>query len=224
MQTAIREYYDIPPLDAERIGRVNQICHHSNLLVSLSCSLFFSFAPLFPLSLLPIPSGGGKQLSNPCREITCDFGSVCVERIRGSNLGSNVIVPECSCPDKCSRYFQEVDLDSDGKQSSSASNNMTHSQLDIRLWMSGQSEDTPVCGSDGSDYSSLCQLKSTSCSEKRHITARFIGKCGKLYLAFISISHSLPFPCQLTLEFHLSVSPGWNRFPSTLSCHSCHQI
>jgi coxsackievirus/adenovirus receptor len=152
---------------------------------------------------------------SPCNQITCEFGSICIERIKvltlaagsssstGSASSSNirtpplihplytsmyssfsstsntmkVILPECSCPDKCSHYFS----------SNETSKKLT--PLESKIFIGGQSEDTPVCGSDGMDYSSLCQLKKKSCQDKTNISVKFIGKCGessdRVYTAWV---------------------------------------
>ena len=39
-----------------------------------------------------------------------------------------------------------------------------------------------VCGSDGKDYESVCQLRYSSCKQGKEIKIMFIGRCGKFYL------------------------------------------
>lgn len=145
-----------------------------------------------------------KKASNgdesPCNQITCEFGAICIERIKVLTLGTSlasksgtyssenvpphvhplytsmystsspsssnsmkVILPECSCPDKCSQYFTATDT------------------LESKMLIAGQAEDTPVCGSDAMDYSSVCQLKKKSCHNKTAIAVKFIGKCGESF-------------------------------------------
>lgn len=49
----------------------------------------------------------------------------------------------------------------------------------------------PVCGSDGKDYPSVCELRRTACKEMREISVKYQGSCGKydshyIYLALSS--------------------------------------
>lgn len=154
---------------------------------------------------------------SPCNQITCEFGSICIDRIKvllGKNRGGStllppsyhmskaspasmkVILPECSCPDKCSHYFT-------ASNSSGIPSLLT--PFESNLFVNGQSEDTPVCGSDGIDYPSLCQLKKKSCQDKNIISLKFVGKCGTCVVWCSMLKHvrgwdlavkSLP-PCTL---------------------------
>ncbi|OQR69119.1 agrin-like [Tropilaelaps mercedesae] len=45
----------------------------------------------------------------------------------------------------------------------------------------------PVCGSDGKDYPSVCELRRTACKEMREISVKYQGSCGKCHPYFISI-------------------------------------
>ena len=45
----------------------------------------------------------------------------------------------------------------------------------------GDSRDSrPICGSDGRDYSSLCELNRRSCSLSRSVSVRYNGSCGNI--------------------------------------------
>lgn len=37
----------------------------------------------------------------------------------------------------------------------------------------------PVCGADGIDYPSMCDLNKVACMQEVNITVAFRGKCGK---------------------------------------------
>lgn len=38
-----------------------------------------------------------------------------------------------------------------------------------------------ICGSDGVEYSSVCELKRASCIAMQDIHEKYIGKCGKYF-------------------------------------------
>jgi len=44
----------------------------------------------------------------------------------------------------------------------------------------------PVCGTDGIDYPTLCDLNRVACAKGANITVAFRGKCGKCF--FISLN------------------------------------
>lgn len=53
-----------------------------------------------------------------------------------------------------------------------------------RCYSYGDSVDSQkVCNSDGNTYDSICHLRKHSCEAKKELTVRFVGKCGKCFLA-----------------------------------------
>lgn len=49
-----------------------------------------------------------------------------------------------------------------------------------RCYSYGDSIDSrPVCGNDGVDYDSLCELRRASCQKGANILVKYYGKCGK---------------------------------------------
>ena len=51
---------------------------------------------------------------------------------------------------------------------------------------------TIVCGSDGRDYSSMCELRLTACRQLRNIEKKYDGKCGENYLPLVYVASSYP--------------------------------
>lgn len=57
----------------------------------------------------------------------------------------------------------------------------------------------PVCGSNGQDYASVCDLRRDACKQKKNITVKYRSKCGMLivncslvaYFAFLNFDNSL---------------------------------
>ena len=48
---------------------------------------------------------------------------------------------------------------------------------------------TPVCGSDGKDYSSQCEMRRTACTEMKDLRVKYFGKCGKYKYTLLAISY-----------------------------------
>ena len=53
---------------------------------------------------------------------------------------------------------------------------------------------TPVCGSDGKDYSSMCEMRRSACSEMKDTSVKYFGKCGE-YKGF-------PQMCRVLVVFY----------------------
>ena len=45
-----------------------------------------------------------------------------------------------------------------------------------------RTDSTPVCGSDGRTYDSLCHFRVANCGKRPRITVAFPGPCGKGFL------------------------------------------
>lgn len=61
----------------------------------------------------------------------------------------------------------------------------------------------PVCGTDGIDYPTLCDLNRVACSKTVNITVAFRGKCGK----FLSL---YPYQRVLKIKLNIKISVGSN--------------
>lgn len=161
-----------------------------------------------------------KDLESPCLKMKCEFGSICMDRVKSTDQ-IRIVVAECVCPEKCSHYLDDMDGITSGAgvissqkriatSSSSSSNgikekNNNHvdetngnsdddddvvmretknkieaddNSPDSHLWSVPQSEES-LCGSDGRDYRNYCELKLTSCRDKRHIQVKYRGSCGE---------------------------------------------
>ena len=57
-----------------------------------------------------------------------------------------------------------------------------------------------VCGSDGNDYRSECDLQRSACREKRTITIHFNGKCGE-FLRFFKSSKNYSISSRTSIAF-----------------------
>uniref|UniRef100_A0A8C7YB63 Kazal-like domain-containing protein n=1 Tax=Oryzias sinensis TaxID=183150 RepID=A0A8C7YB63_9TELE len=78
-----------------------------------------------------------SALKDPCAEVTCSYGSTCVQ-------SSDGLAAKCMCPLGC-----------DGK--------------------AGET----VCGSDGNDYRSECELHQHACKNQKNIRLQHPGPCGE---------------------------------------------
>ncbi|XP_076848099.1 agrin-like isoform X2 [Brachyhypopomus gauderio] len=78
---------------------------------------------------------GPCALKDPCSEVTCSYGSTCIQ-------SSDGLSAKCMCPLSCERAAKRV-----------------------------------VCGSDGLDYPSECELNTKACSTQKNIRLQHTGSC-----------------------------------------------
>ncbi|KAF7642909.1 hypothetical protein LDENG_00248330 [Lucifuga dentata] len=74
-------------------------------------------------------------LKDPCSEVTCSYGSTCVQ-------SSDGLSAKCMCPLGCEGKAQQT-----------------------------------VCGSDGKDYRSECELHQQACKHQKNIRVQYHGPC-----------------------------------------------
>ncbi|KAG5838800.1 hypothetical protein ANANG_G00227450 [Anguilla anguilla] len=79
---------------------------------------------------------GPCGLKDPCSEVTCSYGSTCVQASDGQSA-------RCVCPQSCEGRPEQV-----------------------------------VCGSDGQDYRSECELHKSACDLQRNVHKQHPGPCG----------------------------------------------
>uniref|UniRef100_A0AAR2L4X6 Agrin n=1 Tax=Pygocentrus nattereri TaxID=42514 RepID=A0AAR2L4X6_PYGNA len=80
---------------------------------------------------------GPCALKDPCSDVTCSYGSTCIQ-------SSDGLSAKCMCPLSCERVPKQV-----------------------------------VCGSDGLDYPSECELNMKACSTQKNIRKVHSGPCKK---------------------------------------------
>ncbi|KAJ8371027.1 hypothetical protein SKAU_G00110550 [Synaphobranchus kaupii] len=78
---------------------------------------------------------GPCALKDPCSQVTCSYGSTCVQ-------SSDGLSARCACPQSCEGRAEQV-----------------------------------VCGSDGQDYRSECELNKRACDLQRNIHKQHQGPC-----------------------------------------------
>ncbi|XP_067302342.1 agrin isoform X3 [Pseudorasbora parva] len=78
---------------------------------------------------------GPCALKDPCSEVTCSFGSTCIQSSEGLSA-------KCMCPLSCENVPKHV-----------------------------------VCGSDGLDYQSECELNMKACATQKNIRVHHQGRC-----------------------------------------------
>uniref|UniRef100_A0A672LRZ6 Agrin n=1 Tax=Sinocyclocheilus grahami TaxID=75366 RepID=A0A672LRZ6_SINGR len=80
---------------------------------------------------------GKSTLKDPCSEVSCSFGSTCIQ-------SSDGLSSKCMCPLSCENVPKHV-----------------------------------VCGSDGLDYQSECELNMKACATQKNIRVHHQGRCGE---------------------------------------------
>ncbi|XP_051947304.1 agrin-like isoform X2 [Xyrauchen texanus] len=85
--------------------------------------------------LIKVMRKGPCALKDPCSEVTCSFGSTCIQ-------SSDGLSAKCMCPFTCENVPKHV-----------------------------------VCGSDGLDYQSECELNMKACATQKNIRVHHQGRC-----------------------------------------------
>ncbi len=89
-----------------------------------------------------------SALKDPCSEVTCSFGSTCIQ-------SSDGLSAKCMCPLSCENVPKHV-----------------------------------VCGSNGMDYQSECELNMKACATQKNIRVHHQGRCGESVQPLNSHKHS----------------------------------
>uniref|UniRef100_A0A8B9H417 Agrin n=1 Tax=Astyanax mexicanus TaxID=7994 RepID=A0A8B9H417_ASTMX len=150
---------------------------------------------------------GPCALKDPCNDVTCSYGSTCIQ-------SSDGLSAKCMCPLSCERVPKQVVCGSDGLDyPSECELNMKacSTQKNIRLQHSGSCDPCrdiqsglnftclvnaqtrkmetsappdscppgaePLCASDGRSYSSECQMQRTAVLKERHLKKVHSGPC-----------------------------------------------
>uniref|UniRef100_A0A8B9H0Q1 Agrin n=1 Tax=Astyanax mexicanus TaxID=7994 RepID=A0A8B9H0Q1_ASTMX len=150
---------------------------------------------------------GEFTLKDPCNDVTCSYGSTCIQ-------SSDGLSAKCMCPLSCERVPKQVVCGSDGLDyPSECELNMKacSTQKNIRLQHSGSCDPCrdiqsglnftclvnaqtrkmetsappdscppgaePLCASDGRSYSSECQMQRTAVLKERHLKKVHSGPC-----------------------------------------------
>lgn len=137
---------------------------------------------------------GTEQLEESlCKSKSCPFYAKC-------KLDEHSFVAKCVCPEECdellitnemasiraaasSQLFMigassNTNTNSGGDEDEAARNQQLVSMKSKEEIMSSLFGKT-VCGSDGIDYESFCELKKESCRSSRDIKIFYFGKCSK---------------------------------------------
>ncbi|XP_053542529.1 agrin isoform X2 [Ictalurus punctatus] len=152
---------------------------------------------------------GQCSLKDPCSEVTCSYGSTCIQ-------SSDGLSAKCMCPLSCDHVPKVTVCGSDGldypsecalnmKACSTNKNirlqhigscdpcRMHQNSLNIICVYDAQTQKTqtlappsacpsgpePLCASDGSNYNSECQMKRTALQKERQLTKVHSGPCKK---------------------------------------------
>lgn len=101
-------------------------------------------------------------IKSKCVQSDCKFGAVCSQLTNGG--GS-----QCKCPDECLDYREVVDY-----MKSYQLHNKSNNQL---MSINGQQT---ICGDDGNQYESICQMVKIACERRKHVSIKYVGLCGKI--------------------------------------------
>lgn len=184
--------------DFLRLQRFN--LHFPNLHL-----LLFLISHLFGTVFTCIVYGTEQLEDSLCKSKACPFYAKC-------KLDEHSFVAKCVCPDECSG-FGELSNIKNAAVSAAASQllmiagsaagstnagsdyevstfgragfNATKKREDIINSLFGKT----VCGSDGIDYESFCDLKKESCRTSREIKIFYFGKCSNFF--FLQFNYKL---------------------------------
>lgn len=92
-----------------------------------------------------------------CKSKSCPNYSIC-------KIEENGLVPKCICPTTCENDTLEFHQDREHHHS--------NRELSNEILLNGV-----ICGSDGNDYESFCDLKKYSCRSNKEVKLSYFGKC-----------------------------------------------
>uniref|UniRef100_A0A671RYE7 Agrin n=1 Tax=Sinocyclocheilus anshuiensis TaxID=1608454 RepID=A0A671RYE7_9TELE len=127
---------------------MRQLQPHSNTLRATSSQIMLSNV-IQAFSTLTFSVPCFSALKDPCSEVTCSFGSTCIQ-------SSDGLSAKCMCPLSCENVPKHV-----------------------------------VCGSDGLDYQSECELHMKACATQKNIRVHHQGRCGESVEPLNSHKHSI---------------------------------
>lgn len=135
---------------------------------------------------------GTEQLEESlCKTKSCPFYGKC-------KIDEHGFVAKCICPNECdlsdltsggaSQLFMIGDYEINNNQHQAIGNiaAAVKSKEEITSSLFGQT----VCGSDGFNYKSYCDLKKESCKSSREIKIFYFGKCSKFILNILLSIHT----------------------------------
>jgi hypothetical protein len=101
-----------------------------------------------------------------CKSKICPYYGKCV-------IDENGFFPKCVCPIECDLSEFNIDYNSHHKRQ----NELVQTELII-------SKDLKICGNDGIDYKSICDLKKQSCNLQKDIRIHYLGSCGNSIFSY----------------------------------------
>ena len=100
-----------------------------------------------------------SELPDPCNRLKCYHGAYC-------KSSPDKISAKCVCPKTCPS--------SSSSTATSEVNSGSNGQVERR-----QQQDQPLCGDNGKDYSTKCEIEKDMCPSQRPIKVKFESFCGK---------------------------------------------
>ncbi len=134
-----------------------------SMLLSIIINILFLSQNILPCLII----GTDRLEQNLCEKKVCPNYSKC-------KINSKSLFTECVCSRECD-------------------SNDVISMLPDHLKTVQLSANEPVCGTDGKDYETVCQLRFSSCEQNTEIKIMYIGKCDPCH----EFSCTYPQVCRL---------------------------